>query len=440
MKKLFYLFLLFASNLSAQLTIVAVGEADLEVAKFQVEQANFVGTISSQEKKMALDFIKIIKNDFGFYKKRFMTTEDASSDGFNNPSYSKLKNNNISFYTEIKISKNVALRYEVHTYDVATGRRIIAEKGALISGKIREAAHGISDYIYQSIIKKKSIFQSKILFVSDKTGSKSSPRKELYIMDFDGYNKKQLTFHGGTVISPAISRDRSRVLYSLIRDVEKKKKRNINLRMLNLKTGKDTLLSKRNGINSGAIFMPNDENKIVLTLSHIGNAELFIMDLSSRKLTRLTKHYAPDVDPSVSVDGTRLAFLSGRAGAAMIYTSLINGLEKKVKRISYVGKYNATPRFSPDGSEIAFSSWLDNRFDIFRIDADGANLSRLTKDFGSNEDPSYSNDGQFLAFSSQRVLSRTKAVQNIYIMDRNGEILGPVTKNFGNCITPRWTK
>ena len=106
----------------------------------------------------------------------------------------------------------------------------------------------------------------------------------------------------------------------------------------------------------------------------------------------------------------------------------------------HFGKFNATPRFAPDGKTIAFSSWLDTRFDIFRIDSDGNNLARLTKDFGSNEDPTYSNDGQFIAFSSQRVLSRTRAVQNIYIMDNDGEIIGSITENFGNCTTPRWTK
>ncbi|TNF25687.1 MAG: hypothetical protein EP319_15715, partial [Deltaproteobacteria bacterium] len=82
----------------------------------------------------------------------------------------------------------------------------------------------------------------------------------------------------------------------------------------------------------------------------------------------------------------------------------------------------------------------DERFDIFRINSDGTGLSRLTKDFGSNEDPTYSNDGQFIAFSSQRVLSRTKAIQNIYIMDKDGEIIGQISKDFGNCITPRWSK
>jgi TolB protein len=81
---------------------------------------------------------------------------------------------------------------------------------------------------------------------------------------------------------------------------------------------------------------------------------------------------------------------------------------------------------------------LDNSFDLFRIAPDGSGLSRLTKDFGSNEDPSYSNDGEFIAFTSQRVISRVKADQNIYIMDRDGAILGAITQAFGNCISPRW--
>lgn len=442
MKKISFLILciLFSKNLSAQLVIGAVGEAELETSKFLLESPNISSDFTAEEAKASSEFISIIKNDFAFYKKKFNTPPVVKADGFSKPSMSALKKKKISFYTQVKITKTSILNYQLETYDVNRGQKVVTEKGTLPLNKVRGVAHQVADYIYQSIIGKRSIFQSKILFVSDRTGTSKNPKKELYIMDFDGNNRKQLTFHGGTVISPAISKDRSRVLYSLIRNVNEKKKRNINLRMLDLKTGKDSLISRRKGINSGAVFMPNDESKIVLTLSHSGNAELYIMNLRNGALKRLTKHYSPDVDPSISVDGTRMTFLSGRPGAAMIYTSYTSGLEKSVKRISFVGQYNATPRFSPDGREIAFSSWLDNRFDIFRIDSDGNNLSRLTKDFGSNEDPSYSNDGQFLAFSSQRVLSRTKAVQNIYIMDRDGEILGSVTKGFGNCITPRWTK
>ena len=260
------------------------------------------------------------------------------------------------------------------------------------------------------------------------------------MMDFDGRNPVQLTRHRGTVISPALSFDGKKVLYSLILN-NRDRNRNVNLYVMDLDTKKSRIVSSRKGINSGAVFMPDGEH-IALTMSHQGNAEIYALNLKTGSERRITKHFAPDVDPSFNRDGSKMVFLSGRSGSKkpMIYIADPRSIEKDVKRRGFVGDYNATPRFSPDGQEVAFASWMDGKFDIFRIDEDGRNLYRLTKDFGSNEDPTYSNDGQFIAFSSQRVLSQRKAVQNIYIMTRDGEILGQVTENFGNCSTPRWSK
>ena len=123
----------------------------------------------------------------------------------------------------------------------------------------------------------------------------------------------------------------------------------------------------------------------------------------------------------------------------MIYTLDPTGVEKKVKRISFVGDFNAAPRFNPEGTEIVFSSWVDNRFDIYRVSSDGKNLVRLTKNFGSNEEPWYSPDGQFIVFTSQRVITRKRAVQDVYIMNRDGEIIKKITQNFGKIYTPRWS-
>jgi TolB protein len=104
-----------------------------------------------------------------------------------------------------------------------------------------------------------------------------------------------------------------------------------------------------------------------------------------------------------------------------------------------VGQFNATPRFSPDGKEIAFTSWVDNGFDLYRVGSDGNNLVRLTKDFGSNEEPAYSPDGEFIIFTSKRMKSKTKAQQDVYIMNREGEIMGQLTSDFGRCFSPQWT-
>jgi TolB protein len=185
--------------------------------------------------------------------------------------------------------------------------------------------------------------------------------------------------------------------------------------------------------------LPGDQ-EVALTLSYSGNPEIYRLNLKSKKLTPITNSSAIDVDPSMAARPDLMAFLSGRGGKANVYLADPRGLEKNVRRISYVGRFNATPRLAPDGQEIAFVSWADETFDIFRINSDGRGLVRLTKDFGSCEDPSYSPDGQFIVFQAKRLVPGATHPYNLYVMDREGDILGAVVQNLGNCTTPRWSK
>lgn len=430
-------------NAKDGLTIVAVGEAEIEADKLIVARAAAPGNATAADKKLFKEVEDLFENDFSFYRQKFQVDK---SDNYNamisSENYSGLKAQNVRYFIQLSFEKSSAtqINMEATLFGVREEKQLEQVRVSFGAADVRTRAHEAADVLFQKIHGKASIFRSQIVFVSDRTSRGTGDVKELYIMDFDGRNKRQLTFHKGTVISPAFSFDGKKVLYSLIKNT-RSKKRNVNLHLLDIETGKSRVLSRKKGLNSGAVFMP-DGKHIALTMSHQGNAEIYALNIASGETRRITKHFAPDVDPSINVSGTKMAFLSGRSGAGkpMIYIADPRSLEKDVKRISYVGKFNATPRFSPDGSQIAFSSWLDNRFDIFRVDDNGDNLHRLTKDFGSNEDPTYSNDGQFIAFSSQRVLSRRKAVQNIYIMSSEGEILGNVTENFGNCSTPRWSK
>lgn len=434
--------LLFAVQLSVfanskdQSVVVAVGEAEVEKDSIVVSNRTQASAANKELTSLASEVGSIIQSDLNFYKKRLHVKDFQVKETITK---SFLDKNGISYGINYSVKKN-GEDFLIRGSVLGKSINVDLASSTFSPKSLRAAVHDFTDKIYYALTGQRSIFKSRIIFVSDKHGTRSKPVKELYVMDFDGGNARRLTRHGGTVISPSLSFDGSQVLYSLIRN-SNSKKRNINLYILDVKSGKSRLLSSRRGINSGAYFMPDGEN-IILTMTHHGNAELYAMNLKTKAERRITKHYAPDVDPSVNVSGTLMAFLSGRSGAGkpMIYIADPRGLEKDIKRISFVGKFNATPRFSPDGSQIAFSSWLDNKFDIFRVDANGSNLHRLTKDFGSNESPTYSNDGQFIAFSSQRVLSMKKAVQNIYIMDRDGEIIGQVTEKLGNCSSPRWSK
>ncbi len=442
MKNVIFLLVLFIfSSAFAQddnLTVVAVGEATLEKDKMIIQDPYIQGAVTSGQKTAATDLVKLLRNDFSFYQKKFFLVEAAPNNTSYRPptNYDYWNGKSVRFLGSVIAEKSgenlkITLAFE----DIKNRKQIFSSTVTTGIVNLRKTGHELANSVYKQIVGKESIFKSKIVFVSDRNSRGSKSVKEIYMMDFDGKNVTQITSHGGITISPSMSLDGHFLVYSLISNSSGK--RNNNLYLMDMRTKEAHVISQKEGMNSGAIFLPGGKS-IALTLTVSGNAEIYEMDLESKNLRKITNHFASDVDPSVTYDGKLMTFLSDRAGKAMIYTMDPNSEEKNVKRISFVGQFNATPRFSPDGKEIVFSSWLDNSFDLFRISSDGAGLSRLTKDFGSNEDPSYSNDGEFIAFTSQRVISRVKADQNIYIMDRDGGILGAITQGFGNCISPRW--
>jgi TolB protein len=437
--KLMIILVLFSFGVSAQdtLTVVAVGEAEAEKDLIGFVKPG-MSTLNAEEATKINELLAILKSDFDLYRSLFVI-----EDGFaKNKKDSKARY--INDFSIVLENKQMFLKTSVE--DTKQTSILLEDKRQILFNNIRSFAHEISHVIYRAITGKESIFKSKIIFVSDRTSRKGSARKELYIMDFDGARKQRLTHLNSMVISPSLSPKNDKVLYTLIETQTKKassgiglqRVKNLNLHMMDLKTKRSKVLSALEGINSGAVFSKSGES-IYLTLSNLKNADIFKIDLKTKKRRRITSHFSDDVDPHINADETLLTFLSGRPGRAMIYTLDPTGTEKKVKRISFVGRFNAAPRFNPSGSEIVFSSWVDNRFDIYRIDSDGRNLVRLTKNFGSNEEPWYSPDGQFIVFTSQRVITRKKAVQDVYIMDRDGEIIRKITENYGKIYTPRWS-
>lgn len=434
MKFIFIIFSILLTQFSfaqSSLTVVAVGEAEIEQDKIYFELPSFDG-LSAKESSEVKNIISILKADFDFYRHVFNVDTDKTSTRF-------LVESNI-------LRKNDQIEMSFKVQDKGQDKVTFEGKRPLDLKKVRKSAHAIANDIYQSITGKKSIFDSKIIFVSDRTSSGRDVKKEIYTMDFDGENKKRITYLNSMVIAPSISPDNDKIAFTLVETQNKKSSdgksiqrvKNLNLYMMDLKTKSRNLISSVAGINSGAVFS-RDGKSIYMTLSHLKNADIYKLDLATGKRRRVTTHFSDDVDPHINSDESLMTFLSGRPGKAMIYTADPSGTEKDVKRISFVGRFNAAPRFNPEGSEIVFSSWVDDRFDIYRIGSDGRNLVRLTKNFGSNEEPWFSPDGQFIVFTSQRVITRKTAVQDVYIMNREGEVIKRISENFGKIYTPRWS-
>ena len=185
-----------------------------------------------------------------------------------------------------------ALWGEFKVYDVVNKRLAATVNDKIWTSNIRKFGHSVANRLYKSITGNESIFNTKIVFISDRTSRKDDSRKEVYIMDFDGEKKQRITFKNSLILSPAISPDNKSLLFTSIesrwqksKDGRPRKVQNLNLYLYDLVTRKQKVISSTEGINSGAIFSADGQD-IYLTLSNLKNADIYKMNLKTGKKQR----------------------------------------------------------------------------------------------------------------------------------------------------------
>jgi TolB protein len=429
---LFFLFLFEATySQSNDFKIVAVGSAGIAKENMLITYDQCSQSATMTKNLQALS--EITRNDFAFYSHILNVQMQPSGNvALSLANLKEVTSTNPVYWLHWKCHSRT---FELLIYSLVEQKEKYRSEWKNINDVNRSLAHQFNDLAFQALFQKKSIFNSKIVFSGAIEWSSRRSVKEIYMVDFDGYNLNRITQHRGLALAPAFSPDNKKIIYSLIDS--KKIIKNVELRELDLQTGNSKIISSKVGMNSGAVYA-EDGKGIYATLTFKGNADIYYIDLATGSERAITSSFAEDVDPSITKDGKLLTFLSNRAGKAHVYTLDPSSVEKDIRRISFVGKFNATPRFSPDGSEIVFSSWVDNGFDLYRLSISGQSIVRLTKNHGSNEDPTYSEDGQFIVFSSRKSKRGDKDLdQKLFIMNRDGEILGALTQNFKLCSSPR---
>jgi hypothetical protein len=133
--------------------------------------------------------------------------------------------------------------------------------------------------------------------------------------------------------------------------------------------------------------------------------------------------------PDWSPDGTKIAYSRNW----QLYSILANGTGETALAPGAPGD-NHSPSWSPNGSQIAFVSNRDENEEIYVMNANGTNQTRLTDEVGYEGYPRWSPDGTKIIFESDR----DDGNHEIYVMNADGTNQTRITNDSGWDAAPDW--
>ena len=273
-----------------------------------------------------------------------------------------------------------------------TGSRLAGQRFTGSASALRNAAHRTSDVIYQKILGVRGAFATRIAYVAV-DGEPPAQTYRLLVADADGANQQRILEYRYPIMSPAWSPDGQWLAY-----VSFESKHSAVYVQL-VRTGERRLVSARAGVNGAPVWSP-DGKRLALTLgASSGNLDIYVLDLTTQALTKITDDPAIDTEPEWAPDGHSLYFTSDRAGSPQIYQIGVQP-GARPKRITFGGSYCARPRISPDGTLLGMVT-LDKGNYRIAVQELASGTMRTLSHGRLDESPSFAPNGATLIYSER---------------------------------------
>jgi TolB protein len=250
---------------------------------------------------------------------------------------------------------------------------------AYSGASLRRQAHAFADDFVQAL-GRKGIAQTKIAFKGE-----TSPNSEIFVSDFDGHNEQSVTKDSAIVAAPDWVPGHFALYYGSYR------LNHADIFYQDLSSGARRAFARYGGSNISPA-VSRDGSKVAMILSKDGWPDLYVCNSDGSGLQRLTKSKQDESSPCWSPDGKWICFAAKENERRSLCKIPSGG--GSLQRISTSGVPSPTePDWSPDGKWIAFTAQFRD-FQIYVVPAEGGPATSLVE----GEDPTWSPNSRTLAY------------------------------------------
>ena len=261
---------------------------------------------------------------------------------------------------------------------------------------------------------------SEIVFVSDRTGG-----SQIYVMNGDGSNLRQLSYNSVGTGAPTWSPDGQRIAYEA--------RFGANFAIFTMKSdGSDVQQVTVNEFNDWGPAWSPDGSQLAFHSDKDGGANIYVVSIDGANRRQITSNGAVNRSAAWAPDGQSIVYFSDVSGGREVYITNINtGDTQRLTDNSY---YDGLPDWSTSGNRIVFASTRDDANpEIYSMSPDGSGVQRLTSNPAIDDDPVWSTDGLRVAFESERAGNF-----DIWVMNADGSDVQQLTTSPARDWSPDW--
>jgi len=193
-------------------------------------------------------------------------------------------------------------------------------------------------------------------------------------------------------------------------------------------------LTKLNSLSTMPSVSP-DGSRVAFTTWARGTPRVMMIDsMSGRALPFYNQEASVNAQASFTPDGKQVYYSSSAAGTPQIFVADING--QGFRRISRRDAIEAEPKVNPKNPNLLLLTSGPGHPQIYQMNADGVGVSRVTNGEGEAGNPAWNQDGQHFAFSWTSGIA--KGDFNIFVMDFGSREYEQLTHGEGKNENPSW--